>query len=95
MVDTKISALTAASAALGADELAINEAGTSKKLTVAQVLALAAVPSPASTVTGPDTFGASAVVGTGTTYARVDHDHGLPAAPAATVTWISLGKWGL
>lgn len=39
MADTKISALTAASAALGADELAINEAGTSKKLTVAQIAA--------------------------------------------------------
>jgi GDSL-like Lipase/Acylhydrolase family len=40
MVDTKISALTAASAALGADEIAINEAGTSKKLTVDQILGL-------------------------------------------------------
>jgi hypothetical protein len=39
-------------------------------------------PSPATTVTGPDSFGASAVVGTGTTYARADHDHGLPSAPA-------------
>jgi len=40
MADTKISALTAASAAAGANELAINEAGTSKKVTVAQLLAL-------------------------------------------------------
>lgn len=40
MADTKISALTAASAALGADELAINEAGTSKKLTVALIQTL-------------------------------------------------------
>lgn len=38
MADTKISALTAAAAAAGANELAINEAGTSKKLTVAQLL---------------------------------------------------------
>jgi len=37
MADTKISGLTAATSALAADELAINEAGTSKKLTVAQV----------------------------------------------------------
>jgi hypothetical protein len=37
------------------------------------------VPNPATTVTGPDSFGASAVVGTGTTYARSDHDHGLPS----------------
>jgi hypothetical protein len=45
----------------------------------------------ASTVTGPDAFGASAVVGTGTSYARNDHNHGLPASPtvpsaATTVT---------
>jgi len=39
MADTKISALTAASAALGADELAVNEAGTSKKVTLTQVKA--------------------------------------------------------
>lgn len=37
MADTKLSALTAASAAAGANELLINEAGTSKKLTVAQL----------------------------------------------------------
>lgn len=37
--------------------------------------------SPATTVTGPDAFGASAVVGTGLLYARNDHDHGLPANP--------------
>lgn len=42
---------------------------------------LAAIPGPATTVTGPDAFGAAAVVGTGTTYARNDHDHGLPANP--------------
>ncbi len=34
---------------------------------------------PATTVTGPDAFGAAAVVGTSTDYARQDHDHGLPA----------------
>lgn len=37
MADTKISALTAASVAAAANELAINEAGTSKKLTAAQL----------------------------------------------------------
>ena len=40
-------------------------------------------PTAATTVTGPDAFGAAAVVGTGTTYARADHNHGLPAAPAS------------
>ena len=37
MADTKISALTAATAAAAANELAINEAGTSKKLTLTQI----------------------------------------------------------
>lgn len=37
MADTKISALTAASEAADANELAINEAGTSKKLTALQL----------------------------------------------------------
>lgn len=37
MADTKISALTAATAAAGTNELGINESGASKKLTVAQV----------------------------------------------------------
>jgi hypothetical protein len=32
--------------------------------------------SPATTVTGPDTYGDPAVVGVGTNYARDDHDHG-------------------
>lgn len=41
MADTKISALTAATAAAPANELVINEAGTSKKVTVAQILAVA------------------------------------------------------
>ena len=38
MADTKISALTAAAAPILADEFAINEAGTSKKLTLQQAL---------------------------------------------------------
>lgn len=37
MADAKVSALTAAAAALGADEIPINEAGTNKKLTVTQL----------------------------------------------------------
>ena len=41
-----------------------------------------AVPSAASTVTGPPAYGASAVVGTGTAYARNYHIHGMPAAAA-------------
>jgi hypothetical protein len=45
---------------------------------------------PATTVTGPDAFGASAVVGTGTHYARNDHDHGLPAAPVTLTNAVTL-----
>ena len=37
MSDTKISALPAATAALGTDETVVNEGGTSKKLTLAQI----------------------------------------------------------
>ncbi len=40
MADTKISALPAVSAALGADEIPVNELGTSKKATLTQVQAL-------------------------------------------------------
>ncbi len=39
MPDTKISALTAAASALAADEIPVNEAGTTKKLTVEQLAA--------------------------------------------------------
>ena len=42
MADTKISALTAASAAAGANEVPINEAGTTKKVTLTQVAAFLA-----------------------------------------------------
>jgi hypothetical protein len=40
MADTKISALTAAASALAADELPVNEAGTTKKVTLTQIMAL-------------------------------------------------------
>jgi hypothetical protein len=40
MADTKISALTAASAAAVANELAINEGGTSKKISITQLVTL-------------------------------------------------------
>ena len=40
MADTKISALVAAAAAAAANELAINEAGTSKKISITQLVTL-------------------------------------------------------
>ena len=45
---------------------------------------IANMPNPASTVVGPDAYGDPAVVGTKLTYAREDHDHGLPAAPTSS-----------
>ncbi|MGH2512351.1 MAG: hypothetical protein ACRDGQ_06665 [Candidatus Limnocylindrales bacterium] len=39
----------------------------------------------ASSVVGPDAFGASATAGIASTYSRGDHDHGLPAGFDATV----------
>lgn len=44
MADTKISALTAASSALGASEVPINEAGSTKKVTVNQLQTITAAP---------------------------------------------------
>ena len=47
---------------------------------------------PATTVTGPDIFGAAAAVGTGTNYARNDHDHGLPANPVTSAASLAAIK---
>lgn len=47
---------------------------------------------PATTVTGPDAFGAAAVIGTSTRYARQDHDHGLPAAPATGASFTAMQR---
>ena len=41
-------------------------------------------PAAATTVTGPDAYGAAAVVGVGASFARDDHDHGLPALVGAS-----------
>jgi hypothetical protein len=48
---------------------------------------------PATTVTGPDTIGAPAVVGTGLHYARNDHDHGLPALDYNAMQYQDLLGW--
>jgi hypothetical protein len=56
MADTKISALTAAGAAALANELAINEAGTSKKVTVQQILDAADVLAGAAALASANSF---------------------------------------
>ena len=40
---------------------------------------------PATSVTGPDAFGAAPAVGTSLLYARGDHDHGLPSLPSSVL----------
>jgi hypothetical protein len=70
------------------------EVATSPKLggaAAATFAKLATVPAAATTVTGPDAYGAAAIVGTGTKYARDDHGHGLPAAVAITAETSSTG----
>lgn len=42
---------------------------------------VSAIPAASSTTTGPDTFAAASSPGSATTFARGDHDHGLPADP--------------
>ena len=50
---------------------------------MAEIIVPVSVPAAATTVTGPDAFGAAAAVGTATTeFALADHGHGLPAAPS-------------
>ena len=56
MADTKISALTAASAALGTQEIPVNEGGVSKKLTVAQIASYGATSMPAGPATNQRVF---------------------------------------
>ncbi len=51
MADTKISALSAAASVAGANEFAINEAGTSKKVTATQIAAFTS-PAASDTVAG-------------------------------------------
>ena len=48
--------------------------------------AMAIAPSAATTVTGPASYGGASAVGSSLSYARADHDHGLPAAPSASLT---------
>src|SRR5690348_3494048 len=60
MADTKISALTAASGFFGTDELPVNESGSSKKVTGAQILAYTEPATNAST--------AAQTLGTSDTY---------------------------
>lgn len=92
MADTKISALTAAAAALGTMELAVNDAGASKKLTITQLDAftgpklIAGASGAANTAAAPaDTWQiltANAAANSTTTLATV-----------MTTTALAIGTW--
>jgi len=70
MADTKISALTAAGSVAGANEFAINEAGTSKKVTATQIAAFAS-PAASDTVAGVAEIATQAEQETGTDTGRI------------------------
>lgn len=76
--------VTTNTAGIAANTTAINTERT--RAVSAEDAITASLPAAASTVTGPDAFGASAHVGTSTAYARQDHDHGLPTPPSAATT---------
>src|SRR3954470_12709950 len=61
MADIKISALTGATAAAAANELAINEAGVSKKVTMAQVRTFVSSPTAPTVVSVTAEFTSTAV----------------------------------
>lgn len=83
MADTKISALTAASAALGTQEIPVNEGGTSKKLTVTQI----------KTFANPAEFStAVAIVTTSESTTSTGFTDLTTPGPAVTVTVGASGK---
>ena len=94
MADTKISALVAASVAAAANELAINEAGASKKLTLAQVrayvnadtVAVVGADQANSTVTAAACTGLALTVAAGTYLAK----YWIVYQSAATTTGIQM-----
>ena len=94
MADTKISALVAASVAAAANELAINEAGASKKLTLAQVrayvnadtVAVVGTDQANSTVTAAACTGLALTVAAGTYLAK----YWIVYQSAATTTGIQM-----
>lgn len=94
MADTKISALVAASVAAAANELAINEAGASKKLTLAQVrayvnadtVAVVGTDQANSTVTAAACTGLDLTVAAGTYLAK----YWIVYQSAATTTGIQM-----
>lgn len=87
MADTKISALPAASAAAGANELPINEAGASKKVTLTQVADLFA-----KNATGTSTAAGPHRTSLCLSSNSADNSSVTPAA-VMTITGVGVGTW--
>jgi len=87
MADTKISALTAASVAAAVNEFAINEAGTSKKLTLQQIADFLVKRAAAATV-------AAGEYTTRLVLAANSADiTGLVLTTVMTITGVGVGRW--
>ena len=87
MADTKISALTAVGAAAGANEIAVNEAGTSKKASLTQVEALIA-PAASDTVAGKLEIAIQSEQETGTDVVRAVSPGRQHFHPSAAKFWV-------
>lgn len=87
MADTKISALTAASVAAAANEIPINEAGASKKVTLAQIAAFLV----------EEIVGSSGAAGEGRTTLALSSNSAdnttTTQATAMTITGVGAGTW--
>ena len=87
MADTKISALTAAGSAAGANEYAINEAGTSKKVTGTQIAAFTS-PAASDTVAGLIEIAIQSEQETGTDTTRAVTPGRQQFHPSAAKFWV-------
>ena len=100
MANVKISDLSAASAAAGANEFEINEAGTSKKVTGTQIASY--VESTLGALASLDTVGASQIDNDAVTAAKIADDAvgadqidstSSPTVATLNATTVDLGDW--
>jgi len=100
MANVKISDLSAASAAAGANEFEINEAGTSKKVTGTQIASY--VESTLGALASLDTVGASQIDADAVTAAKIADDAvgadqidstSSPTVATLNATTVDLGDW--
>lgn len=90
MANVKISDLTAASAAAGANEFEINEAGTSKKVTGTQIASF--VEGTLGALASLDTVGASQIDADAVGADQIDSTSS-PTVATLNATTVDLGNW--